>query len=38
MELIDTWNIKRYICKILHNARIITLLRVLLKLSPHQLG
>ena len=25
MELIDTWNINRYICKVLHKARIITL-------------
>ena len=25
MELIDTWNIDRYICKVMHKARIITL-------------
>ena len=25
MELTDTWNINRYICKVLHKARIITL-------------
>ena len=24
MELIDTWNINRYICKVLHKERIIT--------------
>ena len=29
MELIDTWNINKYICKVQHKARIITLLRVL---------
>ena len=34
MELIDIWNINRYVCKVLHNARIITLLRALSKLSP----
>ena len=39
MELIDTWNINRYICKVLANkARIVTLLRVLSKLSPLELG
>ena len=38
MELIDIWNINRYICKVLQNARIITLLRVLSKLSPLELG
>ena len=38
MELIDNWNVNRYICKVLHNATIITLWRVLLKLSPLELG
>ena len=38
MELIDIWNIHRYICKVLHKARIITLLHVLWKLSPFELG
>ena len=34
MELIDIWNIIKYICKVLHTARIITLWRLLCKLSP----
>ena len=38
MELIDTWNINGCICKGLHNARIITLLRVLSKLLSLELG
>ena len=39
MELIDTLNIYRYIySKVLHKARIITLLRVLFKLSPLEFG
>ena len=38
IELIDIWNINRYICKVLQNARIITLLRLLWKLFPLELG
>ena len=34
MELIDIRNTNRYICKVLHTARIITLWRLLCKLSP----
>ena len=39
MELIDTWNMNRYIRKVLHNALIITQLRVLseLHVSPLEL-
>ena len=34
MELIDIWNINRYICKVLHQARIITRFNLLWKFSP----
>ena len=37
-DFIDIWNINRYIHKVLHNTRIITLLRVLSKLFPLELG
>ena len=40
MELIDndTWDINGYTCKVLHKAKIITLLRKLSKLFPLELG
>ena len=37
-KLIDIWNIYRYICKVLHKTRIITLLCLLWKLSPLEFG
>ena len=38
LEVIDILNINRYIFKILHNSRIITLLRLLWKWSPLEFG
>ena len=36
MELIDTWNINRYICKVLHNSDLLIVRQILLDIKIHQ--